>query len=622
MAASDHDIPVALVAHCHDMAVANDVGYIQVFLRASKYPTTVVGPAQPWDGNAYALVGDIVGDQFTIAPFPAANFNLAPQGTWVPTDAAMTTAIAADADGLLAPIAPNAANSEEVRTRLATWVPFSYVPLLLAEALRPKQAFQRVLGAAQTANQVPAVRPLLDFLKVASVGIVGAPDHSAVVAPWPRLPQPPNAALITFFSRKISRDLPNCQAGGPPDPRQFHPVIAAIDSLTAEQRQQRLDAQARQAASDRGKTPTQFYGDQGVVKLMRLAQVFHETQLPPLWARLASTPKTARLTAVQSAIDEQRAALNVYFDIPVSVAFVTKLVNLNFAGANQDDLSQGINPFLFGLATPQQREQLEHRAALYRHIHGGTATPSLADTLVLEAPDDVKLATTMQALQHSIDATRAVLSALLGQVHTATTWANDARRALDTCAGDLAVQAAYHPTLPADIQRYMQIELIHWFRQQECSHAPVAFTAHNIVYEAAKGAMYWRYPLPQSVLPNAPTPAPTLHPPSVTPPVLPPGPEGPPRPGQNSIVRNPKYDKRFAQIRDRPNVRSRDVKTRCAANNVTLPIGDDGAPRCLPYHIKGQCNDNCGSAADHHDRHTDAAQDRLVTWATEHWKTE
>ena len=77
-AASDHDIPMAFVKHCRDPNVANDIGYIQVFLRVSKYPTTVVGPAQPWDGHTYALVGDIVNGQYTIAPFPNTNMNLAP----------------------------------------------------------------------------------------------------------------------------------------------------------------------------------------------------------------------------------------------------------------------------------------------------------------------------------------------------------------------------------------------------------------------------------------------------------------------------------------------------------------------------------------------------------------
>jgi hypothetical protein len=166
---------------------------------------------------------------------------------------------------------------------------------------------------------------------------------------------------------------------------------------------------------------------------------------------------------VQSTINEQCNVLNVYFDIPVSVALVMKLVNLSFAGANQDDLLQGINPFLFGLTMPQQKEQLEHRVALYHHIHGGMGTPSLADTMVLEAPDDIKLATMMQSLQHSLNAMCAVLLATLGQAHATTTWVNKAQCTLDTSASNLAIQALYNPMLPTDIQQYLQVELVHWY---------------------------------------------------------------------------------------------------------------------------------------------------------------
>ena len=124
--------------------------------------------------------------------------------------------------------------------------------------------------------------------------------------------------------------------------------------------QQCVDAQTCQAMLYCGKTPLQFFGEHGVNKLMCLVQVFHKAQLPPLWSRLAATPKMSHLMTVQSSFNEQWWALNVYFEVPVSISLVTKLITLSFASANQDDLTQGINPFLFGLATPQQKEQLDH----------------------------------------------------------------------------------------------------------------------------------------------------------------------------------------------------------------------------------------------------------------------
>ena len=304
-ATSEHDMPLAMVAHCHNVTIANDVGFIQIFLHASKYPMMVMGPLQPWDGNIYALVGDILGNQFMVTPFPANNFALAQQGTWVPIDAVATMAIVANLDGLLAPVAANAPNAVEVYTHIATWVPFAYVPLLLAEPLRPKQAFQHVYGAAQMANQVNEVCPLLDYLKVATVGQANDQHVLAVMQDWPHLPQPPNAVLIDFFSCKIAHNLLDCITGGILPVHHFQPVIRAIDDLTAEQHQQCVDAQTCQAALDHGKTPLQFFGEHGVNKLMHLVQVFHEVQLPPLWSRLAAAPKMSCLMTVQSSFNEQ-----------------------------------------------------------------------------------------------------------------------------------------------------------------------------------------------------------------------------------------------------------------------------------------------------------------------------
>jgi hypothetical protein len=71
--------------------------------------------------------------------------------------------------------------------------------------------------------------------------------------------------------------------------------------------------------------------------------------------------------------------------------------------------------------------------------------------MLLEAPNDVKLATTMQALQHSIDGMCVVLSSIFGQGHPMTTYFTAAHHALDICTRELAVQSITYSTLPLDI---------------------------------------------------------------------------------------------------------------------------------------------------------------------------
>jgi len=561
-------------------------------------------------------MGDLVQDQFTLVPFRDDCVNLAPAGTWVWEDQAMLNEIVANPDGLVPHVAPNSNNSAEVRTRLSACVPFACVQLLLREQLAPKAAFRRLHGAVLADNRVADCRPLLDCLKVAATASdANDPHTSAVVQAWPQMPQPPNEPLLTFFGRRVDQDLPD-RKGPQPTAGTFQPAINAIDGLTAEQRQQRLDALARQQATERGKTPTQFFGEHGVLKLMRLAQVCNEAHLPDLWTQLAAAPKTGRLATVQNIIDEHRQALGVHFETPVSASFVTELVQLNFVGA-QDKVTQGITPFMFGLTTPDQAEQRTHRANLCRSICSGEGVPSLADTMLLESPDDAMVATTLQATQHSFDGLRVVLAAMWGVHHPVVNTLEAMRRTLEMRASDLAVQAAHRPTLPADLQRHIQVELRHWILTQERAHQPQDFTARNVVDEAAKGNFAWVCTLPADVHPTPP-----VLPPAVVP-ARAPTPQGTPStPGQNLIVRNPQYDARFDAVRDRVGVRSRDVKRRCTEQNIALPMDDSQRPRCLPHHIKGQCNSNCGAKYDHHNNHTSDAQDRLHSWAENNWKTE
>ena len=138
-------------------------------------------------------------------------------------------------------------------------------------------------------------------------------------------------------------------------------------------------------------------------RLMRLAQVHQENHLPPMWTELAATPMTGRTAVVQNCINEQRQALGVYFEVPVTISLVNKLVQLDISGHDSDNVTQGLSPFLFGLTTPQEATQIAYRRTLYQQIHGGAGVPSLADTEALAVPDEVKAATTMQSLQHSID---------------------------------------------------------------------------------------------------------------------------------------------------------------------------------------------------------------------------
>ena len=90
---------MAIVQHFQSPNAA-DEGVIQVLHHITTYypMTPVIGPPQPWNGNMYALVDVILptsasSNVSNVVHFLLVDaFNLVPQGTYVPTNAAMMNA--------------------------------------------------------------------------------------------------------------------------------------------------------------------------------------------------------------------------------------------------------------------------------------------------------------------------------------------------------------------------------------------------------------------------------------------------------------------------------------------------------------------------------------------------
>ena len=79
---------------------------------------------------------------------------------------------------------------------------------------------------------------------------------------------------------------------------------------------------------------------------------------------------------------------------------------------------------------------------------------------------------------------------ILGSNHGVVEYLMQVRRGLNVCASELEVQAVAHPTLPMDIEHYIQLELAHQFCQQEHMNMLMPFTVESIVYEEAAKGVY------------------------------------------------------------------------------------------------------------------------------------
>lgn len=618
---SNLDLPLAFVCHCRNVQDIADVGAIQVFHRITQFPTAFMGPVQPWDGLTLAITGDVVNQAYYLAPFPAGNFGLAPQGSHVLPDDDTLAACLLQPATLLPATDDQTPNAIEVRTRFTMWVPFSLVPLLLPAPLPPKTAFRHVYEYAQSNNMVVECRPLLDFLKVAATATGAAIGGSAVSRAWPTLPQPPNAALLTFFDRMVSRDLAQWRASAP-DTTAYNPVVEALDRLTVQQRETQNAALDRSRAQEQPvvKTPTASFGRQPMERICRFCQVADEAQLPPLWLELANTPKHSRVSVTQQAFDTMKNLLgHLPFTVLATVPLVAKLTSATFDTTDPDDLAQGIGPFQFGLVTPTAATQLAHQVQMYQLIHGGGAQPTLADTNTLSAPDKVQVATNFQMVRESFGGLGLALAVILGVNHQIVTYLSNLLRDLDYKHQALVNQMTHHqPRLPILLQRYVQVQLYQWYQDQGRSTVPLEFGLERVVVLAANGMYNWVATLPYHLTTSpAVGPPRTLAPPPMYPPATTGG-DANPR-ADTGGIQNPGYNSMFDTLRARPKVTSKDVRAHCRATRLALPLDDQGKVRCLPYHIKGQCNNGCGSSHDHHNRHNSAEQARLLEWGTLHW---
>ena len=91
---------------------------------SNSYPVTAFGGPTPWDGGTFTLVGDLVNGLFNVAQM-SSNLTKLVTLTTVLNDGAMINEITTNPNGLVSHKLPNDPNTEEVRTRQATWVPFA-----------------------------------------------------------------------------------------------------------------------------------------------------------------------------------------------------------------------------------------------------------------------------------------------------------------------------------------------------------------------------------------------------------------------------------------------------------------------------------------------------------------
>jgi hypothetical protein len=604
------------------------VGTLLLVHRPAKYPVTMGQLATPWDNRAFAFAGDVqgtVGGFINIVEFPNDAFHVAGGNgvatqLRIPTAAFLDEAFAGDPHvQTVGPFVEGDAGTEVARTRQYMYVPPKYVPILLEQRLSPREAWTRVQGAITLDGAAEACAPLLTWLRatctIATNRPVPAVQRSPPIVPLADL------ALQAHRQEILARDLPARTTATPADPGSSIQVAAAIGALASEQRDARAEAIASKVASS-AKTPEARWGTMAL-NLLQFAQVIQSDQLAPVWQALAEAPKRLERQTLQIWADKVANDLKFPSAPIVTSTLATKIVALQLAMTDLDDLEDGVQPFNVGYRNAAATKAARVSTENYDLLLQGSAGATLPDIQLFRDADRVTLPTDVLHVSATLRNFQVLLHLLLGASHVLTVEFRTFVQAWLIEELELLETVRAQPLLPALVLRWLQLRIAHWFRDQARSEMNIpAPDLLCLIRELRFKSQAWypefpaRYLAPPSAPARPPAAAPGRAAQSSAPGAPPAGgaPSSVPRPGAagavHTMVRNPTPDARFAPFRDM-NLSLRAVIESHPA--IPLPTNSTGTKHCVSYHVKGTCYSSCNRVEDH--RVLSAAESsKLLVW--------
>lgn len=643
---------LAVLVHTRQLnAAADDPGLVQVVHRLNRVEPDL-GAATPFDNIAFGFMGDITDGQVPhVVVVPPEVFNRTGV-VQAPTTAHLDQLLAADADApLVGPFAAGEADTEPLETRNCMYIPLRYANLLLNEAVTPRVAYQRIHGAIVNDGLAADCAELLNYLRAALVRFNGANQPPRTVVPpleGPVYASPQEAAQHRAETLRVVRqDFPSLGEEGMLQGAQL--IAARVTTLTDETRRQRLYQEERDAR-EANKLPSSLYSTR-LNKLMRLAQVVREDQLPAIHGHLASTKKSNHRLVIQDAMNARLRELGHHLHVEVSTSNARQIIDLEWHTLLPNDLSKGVNLFVLGDVDEETREQ-QRSANLQADLVAEGAAPSLSEAAEIhENKRPIYIPRTFAQLRASVLIMQSLCSVFLGQGHPLTAEYGDYHRELLARERQLEMvepTAFEHPRslVPALLARRVQMETNSWLGRQADMDTRIRVSSFLEVFEEMDRGKVWDPPFPDqylrrdklddktigsdgtadtslSTLTGSAGSATAIEDLKTLLQGLVGGNKGKPGGGATGdlMVRSDAEVKPQFLPFQTSGVAIKKVKERCIKDKIALPRSHLGHQMCLAWHIKGQCNARCGARDDHkeHDSKDDAT---LEAWCKEHFKAE
>lgn len=306
--------------------------------------------------HVIGLAGDILPHQYPAVDIPQTAFHLVGNAVRVPTVGAMTTLLPTweDERPALGPYTEQDPETEVVRPRYLQLVPGRYAALLIhRRRVRPKMAYQEIVGAMHAQNETEACQDVITWLRAACTARGGGGALNAlpsVLHTFLPLHLPPEA--YRYVTAKVHADLPALAAipdrggvGGVEAAALLRTLGLARAADIGEAEDDRLGARAPKTIVDVYK---ETYST-----LLRYCNVGTPEAVAPVWARLANCHKSEQHTVLMQELQKVCMARGLATELHTPVITTTlkqMVMGFQFAGFGIDDLTSGCQPFLVAYA--------------------------------------------------------------------------------------------------------------------------------------------------------------------------------------------------------------------------------------------------------------------------------
>ena len=589
-------------------------GILHPYLCPARVDRALGAPVSLLDGKLFAFDNELHRNHGHTVEISNNYFNLVANTVLVPTVPFLLTQLAADPTlESLGPYAVGDANTEVVRSRYLIPIPFKYVNIFLASGITPRRFFLEVYPLMVTDQIDQDCQSLIRFMQIA-LTLPGPGQRSILEVALPVAP-PRDTRLLDIRDAIIQHHFPalNHSLVG----LQQSQIAVQLSHLNQQMQQNRADDQAR-IADTKAISMETHYGRSKLDSLIFLSRVANEQGLAPIWLRIPKlkSKKKDVVNLITELMNEHKEQIGApHLTVSFNLAMAESLLAMQFDMVHRDSLQTGLNLFLFGDIDEEASLILNNQINLL--MSGVTTTladaKSALKTNVTMPPGD---GGSLRYVQRFL----VFLMSILPDAHPLINWVQMHYQDMDSFRHDFATWQ--HPT-DATLSPARGIYHLKWlsnvtssyFKAQKRSPANIELPDACFIRKQIQNEMPWAPLLSENFIRDykvkefcgiyGPAPPPSL--PSfgglTSPPGAPPPPPDVRAPGERAanlhynaglfdVFKNRGKSGKYASRMIRNKINSGELPA--------LPLSKvDGEPMCLPFHVKGMCNEQCKRKPDH-----------------------